>query len=161
MPAQSDLACFAQIDALSCTVLNTVLVACTNQITAAGSLQSQAAGQQYLQKLFGPNTVWLQSDNLGWLRRPASLGYRYAADWQAWVRPAPGPDWLPCAETADWQAPVPYPAAARDAAGRICSWYDWHSSSQSWVWVRDLNPAEIQRQILPVPATDFAVLCRR
>ena len=61
----------------------------------------------------------------------AGIGFRYDDDLDAFIAPQPFPSWILNAETANWEAPIPYPED-----DLMYSWNeelgDWEPTVFSW-----------------------------
>lgn len=69
---------------------------------------------------------WLETFENGSQRKNyAGIGYSYDDALDAFVPPKPYASWLLNTNTAQWEAPVPYPTDGRD--------YIWNEPAQDWV----------------------------
>jgi hypothetical protein len=118
------MAHFAQLDENN-VVIQVIVVA--NRDTAdANGVEKEHIGAAYLESLLGG--TWKQTSYHGNIRKNyAGIGYTYDADIDAFVAPKPYPSWVLNTNTAQWEAPVPYPTDGKD--------YTWDEATQSWVKV--------------------------
>jgi hypothetical protein len=76
---------------------------------------------------------WVQTSYNGNIRKNfAGIGYTYDEALDAFVPPKPFESWTLNEETAQWQAPTPYPED-----GKI---YTWDEDTTSWVEVAEPTP---------------------
>lgn len=88
---------------------------------------SEPIGQAFIADVLGLPGQWRQTSfNHSWRKQFAGIGYRYDADGDVFVRPAPFPSWH-LDDSYDWQPPTPYPTDGKT--------YDWNEPSQTWVEV--------------------------
>ena len=66
----------------------------------------------------------------------AGIGFRYDDDLDAFIPPQPYPSWLLNEDTAQWEAPIPYPD------GDLM--YGWNEELGDWEPVIFESPAEIE-----------------
>jgi hypothetical protein len=118
------MAHFAEIDENN--VVQRVIVVANKDTADANGNEVEAIGVAFCQRLLGGN--WLQTSYHGNIRKNyAGIGYTYDADIDAFVAPQPYPSWVLNTDTAQWEAPVPYPND-----GKV---YVWDETTQSWVEV--------------------------
>ncbi len=119
------MAHFAEIDSNN-IVLRVIVV--TNKDTAdANGVENESIGVAFCEQLLGG--TWKQTSYNGNMRKNyAGIGYTYRADIDAFVPPQPYPSWVLNTDTAQWEAPIPYP----DDGKR----YEWNEQTQSWVEVQ-------------------------
>jgi hypothetical protein len=116
------MAHFAEIDSNN-VVLRVIVVANKDTADANGN-EVESIGVAFCQRLLGGN--WVQTSYHGNIRKNyAGIGYTYDAAIDAFVPPQPYPSWVLNTDTAQWEAPVPYPTD-----GKI---YTWDEATQSWV----------------------------
>jgi hypothetical protein len=116
------MAHFAEIDENN--VVQRVIVVANKDTADANGNEVEAIGVAFCQRLLGGN--WLQTSYHGNIRKNyAGIGYTYDADIDAFVPPKPYPSWVLNTETAQWEAPVPYPNDGKT--------YYWDEDTQSWV----------------------------
>lgn len=118
------MAHFVELDANN-VVLRVIVV--SNADTAdENGIEDESVGAAFCNRLFGG--TWKQTSYHGNIRKNyAGIGYTYRADIDAFVVPQPYPSWTLNADTAQWEAPVPYP----DDGKR----YSWDEQTQSWILV--------------------------
>jgi hypothetical protein len=118
------MAHFAQLDANN--VVTEVIVVSNDAINDLPFPESEPVGVEFCQSLYGANTIWKQTSyNANFRKNYAGLGYSYRADINAFVPPQPYPSWTLNDETAEWEAPIPYPTDGKA--------YVWDENSMSWV----------------------------
>jgi hypothetical protein len=66
----------------------------------------------------------------------AGIGFRYDDDLDAFIPPQPYPSWLLNEETAQWEAPIPYPD------GDLM--YSWNEELGDWEAIVFESPAEVE-----------------
>lgn len=116
------MAHFAEVDENN--VVLRVIVVHNNDCLDANGNESEAVGAGFCSKLFGGN--WKQTSYHGNIRKNyAGVGYTYRADIDAFVSPQPYPSWTLNTNTAQWEAPVPYPTDGKR--------YTWDETTLSWV----------------------------
>ena len=116
------MAHFAQLNEEN---LVTQVIVVANQDTAdKDGVENEAIGIAFCTNLLGGN--WKQTSYNGNIRKNyAGIGYKYDADLDAFIPPQPYASWLLNEETAQWEAPTPYP----DDEKR----YTWDEETTSWV----------------------------
>jgi hypothetical protein len=118
------MAHFAEIDSNN-VVLRVIVVANKDTADANGN-EVESIGIAFCQRLLGGN--WVQTSYHGNIRKNyAGIGYTYDAAIDAFVPPQPYPSWVLNTNTAQWEAPVPYPTDGKN--------YTWDEATQSWVEV--------------------------
>jgi len=118
------MAHFAEIDDNN-IVLRVIVVANKDTADANGN-EVESIGVAFCQRLLGGN--WVQTSYHGNIRKNyAGIGYTYDAAIDAFVPPQPYPSWVLNTNTAQWEAPVPYPTDGK--------MYSWDEATQSWVEV--------------------------
>jgi hypothetical protein len=102
-----------------------LIIVVANKDTAdANGNEVESIGVAFCQRLLGGN--WVQTSYHGNIRKNyAGIGYTYDAAIDAFVPPQPYPSWVLNTNTAQWEAPVPYPTDGKD--------YTWDEATQSWV----------------------------
>lgn len=118
------MAHFAELDANN-VVLRVIVIG--NKDTAdANGVENEAIGIAFCKNLFGANTNWVQTSYNGNIRkRYAGIGFTYDTNLDAFITPKPFPSWTLNQNTADWEAPVPYPNDGKR--------YYWDEATLSWV----------------------------
>jgi len=118
------MAHFAEID--SNNIVLRVIVVSNKDTADANGVENESIGAAFCEQLLGG--TWKQTSYNGNMRKNyAGIGYTYRADIDAFVPPQPYPSWVLNTNTAQWEAPVPYP----DDGKR----YSWNEQTQSWVKV--------------------------
>lgn len=83
-------------------------------------------GYDWLIETFGG--TWVQTSyNANFRKNFAGIGYKYDQQLDAFIAPKPFDSWVLNEETAQWEAPIPYPAD-----GVI---YKWDEAVLDWVAV--------------------------
>ena len=121
------MAHFAQLDASN--IVQDVIVVDNSNILDPDGKESEAIGIAYCQSLYGAATVWRQTSyNATFRKNYAGIGFTYDEAIDAFVPPQLFPSWSLNGETAQWEAPTPYPTD-----GKI---YVWSEPLLRWV---DIN----------------------
>jgi hypothetical protein len=122
------MAHFAKLDENN--VVTEVIVVSNSDTSDANGVEKESIGIAFCEHLFGGN--WLQTSYNGNIRKNyAGIGYTYDAAIDAFVPPKPYPSWLLNTNTAQWEAPVPYPNDGKE--------YYWDEATLSWVEVPNGN----------------------
>jgi len=118
------MAHFAQLNAEN---LVTQVIVVANQDTAdQDGVENEAIGIEFCTNLLGGK--WVQTSYNGNIRKNyAGVGYKYDAELDAFVPPQPFASWTLNNETAQWEAPTPYPTDDKR--------YTWDEATTSWVEV--------------------------
>ena len=105
--------------------LVTQVIVVANQDTAdKDGVENEAIGIEFCTKLLGGR--WVQTSyNANIRKNYAGIGYKYDATLDAFIPPQPFASWTLNEETAQWEAPTPYP----DDGKR----YSWDEETTSWV----------------------------
>ena len=105
--------------------LVTQVIVVANQDTAdKDGVENEAIGIEFCTNLLGGR--WVQTSYNGNIRKNyAGIGYKYDATLDAFIPPQPFESWTLNEETAQWEAPTPYP----DDGKR----YSWDEATTSWV----------------------------
>ena len=116
------MAHFAQLNAEN---LVTQVIVVANQDTAdQDGVENEAIGIEFCTNLLGGK--WVQTSyNANIRKNYAGVGYKYDAALDAFISPQPFESWTLNEETAQWEAPTPYP----DDGKR----YSWDEETTSWV----------------------------
>lgn len=115
------MAHFAEID--SNNVVLRVIVVDTRDTSTPDGTEVESIGVAFCQRLFGGN--WVKTSyNHNIRKRYAGIGYTYNSQLDAFIPPKPYPSWVLNNQTADWEAPVPYPTD-----GKV---YFWDEGTLSW-----------------------------
>ena len=116
------MAHFAEIDSNN-TVLRVIVVSNTDTEDANG-VEQESIGAAFCENLLGG--TWKQTSYNGNMRKNyAGIGFTYQADIDAFVPQQPYPSWTLNQDTAQWEAPVPYPNDGKR--------YSWDEDTLSWV----------------------------
>ena len=105
--------------------LVTQVIVVANQDTAdKDGVENEAIGIEFCTNLLGGR--WVQTSyNANIRKNYAGIGYKYDATLDAFIPPQPFASWTLNEETAQWEAPTPYP----DDGKR----YSWDEETTSWV----------------------------
>ena len=105
--------------------LVTQVIVVANQDTAdQDGVENEAIGIAFCTNLLGGR--WVQTSyNANIRKNYAGIGYKYDATLDAFIPPQPFESWTLNEETAQWEAPTPYP----DDGKR----YSWDEATTSWV----------------------------
>ena len=105
--------------------LVTQVIVVANQDTAdKDGVENEAIGIAFCTNLLGGR--WVQTSyNANIRKNYAGIGYKYDATLDAFIPPQPFASWTLNEETAQWEAPTPYP----DDGKR----YSWDEATTSWV----------------------------
>lgn len=105
--------------------LVTQVIVVANQDTAdKDGVENEAIGIAFCTNLLGGR--WVQTSyNANIRKNYAGIGYKYDATLDAFIPPQPFESWTLNEETAQWEAPTPYP----DDGKR----YSWDEATTSWV----------------------------
>ncbi len=118
------MAHFAQLNEEN---LVTQVIVVANQDTAdQDGVENEAIGIAFCTNLLGGK--WVQTSYNGNIRKNyAGIGYKYDADLDAFIPPQPFTSWTLNNETAQWEAPTPYPTDDKR--------YTWDEATTAWVEV--------------------------
>jgi hypothetical protein len=118
------MAHFAQLNEEN---LVTQVIVVANQDTAdQDGVENEAIGIEFCTNLLGG--TWKQTSYNGNIRKNyAGVGYKYDAALDAFIPPQPFASWTLNNETAQWEAPTPYPTDDKR--------YTWDEATTSWVEV--------------------------
>ena len=105
--------------------LVTQVIVVANQDTAdKDGVENEEIGIAFCTNLLGGR--WVQTSYNAKIRKNyAGIGYKYDATLDAFIPPQPFESWTLNEETAQWEAPAPYP----DDGKR----YSWDEATTSWV----------------------------
>ena len=105
--------------------LVTQVIVVANEDTAdQDGVENEAIGIAFCTNLLGGR--WVQTSyNANIRKNYAGIGYKYDATLDAFIPPQPFESWTLNEETAQWEAPTPYP----DDGKR----YSWDEATTSWV----------------------------
>jgi hypothetical protein len=118
------MAHFAQLNEEN---LVTQVIVVANQDTAdQDGVENEAIGIEFCTNLLGGK--WVQTSYNGNIRKNyAGVGYKYDAALDAFIPPQPFASWTLNNETAQWEAPTPYPTDDKR--------YTWDEATTAWVEV--------------------------
>jgi hypothetical protein len=118
------MAHFAQLNEEN---LVTQVIVVANQDTAdQDGVENEAIGIEFCTNLLGGK--WKQTSyNANIRKNYAGVGYKYDAALDAFVPPQPFASWTLNNETAQWEAPTPYPTDDKR--------YKWDEATTAWVEV--------------------------
>jgi hypothetical protein len=118
------MAHFAQLNEEN---LVTQVIVVANQDTAdQDGVENEAIGIEFCTNLLGG--TWKQTSyNANIRKNYAGVGYKYDATLDAFIPPQPFASWTLNNETAQWEAPTPYPTDDKR--------YTWDEETTSWVEV--------------------------
>ena len=120
------MAHFAQLNEEN---LVTQVIVVANQDTAdQDGVENEAIGIEFCTNLLGGK--WVQTSyNANIRKNYAGVGYKYDATLDAFIPPQPFASWTLNNETAQWEAPTPYPNDEKR--------YTWDEETTSWVEVTE------------------------
>ena len=118
------MAHFAQLNEEN---LVTQVIVVANQDTAdQDGVENEAIGIEFCTNLLGG--TWKQTSyNANIRKNYAGVGYKYDAALDAFIPPQPYSSWTLNNETAQWEAPTPYPTDDKR--------YTWDEATIAWVEV--------------------------
>ena len=118
------MAHFAQLNEEN---LVTQVIVVANQDTAdQDGVENEAIGIEFCTNLLGGK--WVQTSYNARIRKNyAGVGYKYDKDLDAFIPPQPFASWTLNNETAQWEAPTPYPTDDKR--------YTWDEATTAWVEV--------------------------
>ncbi len=116
------MAHFAQLNEEN--LVTQVIVVANQDTTDDTGTENEAVGAAFCANLLGG--TWKQTSyNANIRKNYAGIGYKYDATLDAFIPPQPFESWTLNEETAQWEAPTPYP----DDGKR----YSWDEATTSWV----------------------------
>jgi hypothetical protein len=119
------MAHFAQLDENN--VVTQVIVVANEELLLDG-VESEAKGVIFCKSLFGEDTKWKQTSYNGNIRKNyAGIGFKYDSALDAFIAPKSYDSWILDEDTAQWEAPTPYPTD-----GKI---YYWSEDDLTWLEV--------------------------
>ena len=120
------MAHFAQLNASS--IVQDVIVVNNSDILDPDGNESEAIGIAFCQELYGASTVWRQTSYNGTFRKNyAGIGFTYDESMNAFIPPQPFPSWSLNLDTANWDAPTPYPNDGNT--------YVWSEALLRWIGI--------------------------
>jgi hypothetical protein len=115
------MAHFAQLEN---NIVTKVIVVSNQDILDENGQENEQKGIDFCSNLLGG--TWKQTSYNGNIRKNyAGIGYTYDEGRDAFIPPKPFNSWTLNEETAQWEAPTPYP----DDGKR----YSWDEATTSWV----------------------------
>jgi hypothetical protein len=118
------MAHFAQLNAEN--LVTQVIVVANPDTADQDGVENEAIGIEFCTNLLGG--TWKQTSyNANIRKNYAGVGYKYDAALDAFIPPQPFASWTLNNETAQWEAPTPYPADDKR--------YTWDEETTSWVEV--------------------------
>ena len=116
------MAHFAQLNEEN--IVTQVIVVANQDTADKDGVENEAIGIEFCTNLLGGR--WVQTSyNANIRKNYAGIGYKYDATLDAFIPPQPFESWTLNEETAQWEAPTPYP----DDGKR----YSWDEATTSWV----------------------------
>ena len=116
------MAHFAQLNEEN--IVTQVIVVANQDTADKDGVENEAIGIAFCTNLLGGR--WVQTSyNANIRKNYAGIGYKYDATLDAFSPPQPFASWTLNEETAQWEAPTPYP----DDGKR----YSWDEATTSWV----------------------------
>lgn len=116
------MAHFAQLNDEN--LVTQVIVVANADTADQDGVENEAIGIAFCTNLLGGR--WVQTSyNANIRKNYAGIGYKYDATLDAFIPPQPFESWTLNEETAQWEAPTPYP----DDGKR----YSWDEATTSWV----------------------------
>jgi hypothetical protein len=116
------MAHFAQLN--EDNIVTQVIVVANQDTADQDGVENEAIGIAFCNNLLGGR--WVQTSyNANIRKNYAGIGYKYDATLDAFIPPQPFASWTLNEETAQWEAPTPYP----DDEKR----YTWDEETTSWV----------------------------
>ncbi len=94
-------------------------------VVANDIANTEQAGVDFLNNLYGTRDVWKQTSYNGNIRKNyAGIGHTYDETRDAFYAPQPYPSWTLNQTTCQWEAPTPYPDEGN---------YAWDEDTLSWI----------------------------
>jgi len=118
------MAHFAQLNEEN--IVTQVIVVANQDTADQDGVENEAIGIEFCTNLLGGK--WVQTSYNGNIRKNyAGIGYKYDAALDAFIPPQPFASWTLNNETAQWEAPTPYPTDDKR--------YTWDEATTAWVEV--------------------------
>jgi hypothetical protein len=118
------MAHFAQLNEEN--IVTQVIVVANQDTADQDGVENEAIGIEFCTNLLGGR--WVQTSyNANIRKNYAGVGYKYDAALDAFIPPQPFASWTLNNETAQWEAPTPYPTDDKR--------YTWDEETTSWVEV--------------------------
>ena len=116
------MAHFAQLN--NENLVTQVIVVANEDTADQDGVENEAIGIEFCTNLLGGR--WVQTSyNANIRKNYAGIGYKYDATLDAFIPPQPFASWTLNEETAQWEAPTPYPNDDKR--------YTWDEETTSWV----------------------------
>ena len=110
-------------------VIRTLIVH-NNELLDKNGYEREENGVKFLKKIYGDNTVWVQTSyNNSFRRKFATSGWSYNYEKDVFVEPQPFPSWSLNLETLIWEPPIPMPEFTDD------TFYWWSETNMKWMAV--------------------------
>jgi len=120
------MAHFAQLNEEN--LVTQVIVVANQDTSDKDGVENEAIGIEFCTNLLGG--TWKQTSYNGNIRKNyAGIGYKYDATLDAFIPPQPFASSTLNEETAQWEAPTPYPTDEKR--------YTWDEETTSWVEVTE------------------------
>jgi hypothetical protein len=120
------MAHFAQLNEEN--LVTQVIVVANPDTADQDGVENEAIGVEFCTNLLGGK--WVQTSyNANIRKNYAGVGYKYDAALDAFIPPQPFASWTLNEETAQWEAPTPYPEDGKR--------YTWDEETTSWVEVTE------------------------
>lgn len=117
------MAHFAELD--KANIVINVIVVDNNDCLDENGNESETIGIAFCKKLFGEDTVWVQTSyNSNFRKKYAGIGDTFDSIRNAFIQPKPSSSWVLNEQTCTWEAPVPYPVDGNS--------YLWNETTQTW-----------------------------
>ena len=118
------MAHFAQLNEEN--LVTQVIVVANLDTADQDGVENEAIGIEFCTNLLGGR--WKQTSyNANIRKNYAGVGYKYDAELDAFIPPQPFASWTLNNETAQWEAPTPYPTDDKK--------YTWDEATTAWVEV--------------------------
>jgi len=105
-------------------IVTQVIVVANEDTADQDGVENEAIGIEFCTNLLGGR--WVQTSyNANIRKNYAGIGYKYDATLDAFIPPQPFASWTLNEETAQWEAPTPYPEDGKR--------YTWDEETTSWV----------------------------
>jgi hypothetical protein len=118
------MAHFAQLNEEN--LVTQVIVVANPDTADQDGVENEAIGIEFCTNLLGG--TWKQTSyNANIRKNYAGVGYKYDATLDAFIPPQPYASWTLNNETAQWEAPTPYPTDDKK--------YTWDEATTAWVEV--------------------------
>ena len=104
-------------------IVQRVIVVDNKDCLDSSGQESETVGADFCNNLLGG--LWKQTSYNGNIRKNyAGIGYKYDEALDAFIPPQPFSKWILNEETAQWEAPVPYPEDEKI--------YTWNDNKGEW-----------------------------